>query len=366
VRRVVAGIRARVDQALDWVVDRIVRGVQAVVSAVRSGVRSIVAAVRNWWQARQQFTGADGETHNLYFQQSGGHYELIVASRPEQVGAKCRAVLADTAATADQQTKARQILALETNIRTNSDHMVAEGAAGRGDGPAATGYVAQINTDMQAMSDLFVTLFSGPAVSDLPAPEFAFTTTEGKASTAEVKYLSANRPNGSAPAASPLGWEELQAQGITRSGQRFVQMHLINERLGGLGVATNLVPGSNANNRDHHTRVEDRLKREVGDNPRDAGAIARRKVVYYKVTVDYRTDSRDSAYNPSGLPFIAVEGRSAPTATYFARTITCEWGFYRENTSAPPGSPTATRWGSEPISTTSTPVPIELPRLRLV
>lgn len=365
IRRVVGEIRARVDRAIDWIVDRIVRGVQAVVSAVRSGVRTVVAAVRNWWQARAQFTGADGETHNLYFEQVAGRHELIVASRPERVGTKARAVLADTAATPDQRTKAQQILDLEAAIRANSDRVVAEGAAGRGDGPTATGYVAQINADMQTMSNLFVSLFSGPAASDLPPPQFSFTTEGGKAKTAEVKYLSANRPGGSAPAASPLGWEELQSQGLTTSGQRFVQMHLINERLGGLGVAPNLVPGSNANNREHHNTVEDRIKDEVGHNPRDTSAIARRKVVYYKVTVNYRSDSRDAAFNPTGRTFAAVGGRPAPSATYFASSITCEWGFYNENTTAAPGSPVQTRWGSAPAGTTTQPIPIELPRLAL-
>ena len=103
-------------------------------------------------------------------------------------------------------------------------------------------------------------------------------------------------------------------------------MHLINERLGGLGVANNLVPRSTANNRDHHNSVENNIKNLVGHNPRAAAAITARKVVYYKLTVTYRTDTSDAAYNPTGKAFASVSGRPAPQVAFCARQINCEWG----------------------------------------
>jgi len=80
VRELVEGLRARVDEALDWVITNAIRLGQGFIDMLRSGVQ----AVRNWWDARKEFTDADGGSHDLYFQGERG--DLIVESTPTPVG----------------------------------------------------------------------------------------------------------------------------------------------------------------------------------------------------------------------------------------------------------------------------------------
>jgi phage-related protein len=354
--RIVGGVRRRVDQALDWIVDRIVRGIQAVGGAVRSAV----ASIRDWFSARKRFVGADGQNHSVYLQSAAGRYEPFVASDPERVGVKARQLLNDPASTPDQKTRAQEILTLESSIRQTSDRIVAEGAAGRGDTPATQALVTQINTDLQTLADRFVVLFATGGLASLPTPEFSFTMDGGRAKSAEARFLSANRPAGSQPAASPLGWDEIVAQGLTTRGQRFVQMHLLNERLGGLGVASNLVPGATANNRNHHNSVERPIKNLVGDNPRESAAITRRKVLFYRLDVTYRP----AGQLPFGRDYRSVAGRPRPRIEHYASQIDCSWSEYTENTTAPATAPAATRWQG-PGSPQSASIPIDAPQFEL-
>lgn len=80
VRELVDALRERVDAALDWLISNAIRLGQSFINMIRSGVDM----VRNWWDARKQFTAADGASHELYFQGENG--DLIVESTPTPLG----------------------------------------------------------------------------------------------------------------------------------------------------------------------------------------------------------------------------------------------------------------------------------------
>jgi hypothetical protein len=326
IRRIITAIRATVDRALDWVVDRVVGAIQAVVGAVRGAV----SAVRGALGLEKRFATADGESHRLYFEANGSHQEMKVASEPRWVRARAREIVDSSPVGDPRRVKAERILALETESRRLSDVITAEGAAGRGNGSLATSTTAQLNTCMQTISDLFIDVFPLSSAANLPRPEYEFEQAGGLAKRAEVRFLSANRPIGSEPAASPLGWGEFQSQGLTAGGA-WVQMHLINARLGGHGNAINLVPGSRANNRTHLNRIERTIKRDVGDVPNEAAAVSAGLVCFYKMDVAYHTTS-----SISGRPFAAVGGRLAPRPDYCATRMTFTYGKYTKDAAQPP------------------------------
>ncbi|UTW11327.1 eCIS core domain-containing protein [Marinobacterium rhizophilum] len=80
IRELVESLRARVDAALDWIIERALRLGQGFLDMLRSGA----AAVRNWWESRKTFNDSEGGDHALYFEGRGG--ELIVESTPTPVG----------------------------------------------------------------------------------------------------------------------------------------------------------------------------------------------------------------------------------------------------------------------------------------
>jgi len=88
VREIVEAIRERVDQAIDWVIDRAIRLGQSVLNSLRSGlsaaggaVRRGASAVAGWLGLRRDFTSG-GHPHHLYFRGSGSSAHLIVESDP--------------------------------------------------------------------------------------------------------------------------------------------------------------------------------------------------------------------------------------------------------------------------------------------
>jgi hypothetical protein len=360
-----AAIIKKIRQPIDKGLDKIVAWLGKMLDKVAAGVRKGVQAVSNWWKRRVSFTSRDGKSHSVYVERAGQRYDLTVASKPERVVSKVNALLkGEPTLEKSKKTTAEKILEAETRARAHSNFIASETEAGRGQAPETVQRANDLQGEMRNIATWFVELFPAEPAGDdeLPQPIYTYTMDAGRAKVAQVQFLSANRPAGSKPAASPAGWSEIRDQGLTTKGQRFVQMHLINERLGGLGMANNLVPGSKANNDTHHDQVEKHIKDLVGHNPRAANAIKDRKVVHYKLTVIYREDTKDSVYNPTGRAFAPVGGRKPPDPTFFARGITCDWGEYTENKEKPAKDPM--RWTEKPGKSIS--FPIEIPNLKLI
>jgi len=82
IRAVVSKLRAPVDKALDFVIEKLIAGAKAAWGGVKAGARKVA----HWWNATEKFTTMDGEEHRLYFEKDGqGTLQLMVASDPKDV-----------------------------------------------------------------------------------------------------------------------------------------------------------------------------------------------------------------------------------------------------------------------------------------
>lgn len=81
ISELVEGVRGRINNALDWIIETALRVGRGFIDMLRSGV----ALVRNWWEQRKTFQDEAGEAHELYFEGEQG--ELIIASNPQPIGA---------------------------------------------------------------------------------------------------------------------------------------------------------------------------------------------------------------------------------------------------------------------------------------
>ena len=77
----VKGVRARVDQAIDWLISRALRIGRAVLNMVRRGasaVRRGAQRLREWWRGEKRFTADNGENHRIYIQGQGRNARLMI------------------------------------------------------------------------------------------------------------------------------------------------------------------------------------------------------------------------------------------------------------------------------------------------
>ncbi|MBA1443750.1 MAG: DUF4157 domain-containing protein [Gammaproteobacteria bacterium] len=84
IRSIIQRIQARVDRAIDRMVDWIARQGRRLLAggrAVAGRARAAVAGVINWLGFRRRFS-ADGASHSIYFQRQGNQQRLMIASVP--------------------------------------------------------------------------------------------------------------------------------------------------------------------------------------------------------------------------------------------------------------------------------------------
>lgn len=311
IRNIIRRIQAVVDRAIDRVINWIVQRARGLIQRGRQAVGRII----QWWRQRQSFRTSDGQSHEIATEGEPPATQIVVRSERRYLPALIRQIPQPQRAEA-------------TRLKDEIVQLVARGRSRAQDvsrGGVDQSVLNQISQDigirMRRITQILVqtgVLTQGAASpTSLPTPTYSFRPASGRAKVAEVTNLSANRPMGSTPFENPPGWEYVQATGQVAGHGRFVRMHLINHRFGGLGRAVNLAPGPTAANRYHLDNVETPIKQLVGDVPleRDKTAV----VIRYRVTVNYGRPSAALRWPDSGTP--SVVGNMAD----FPQSFTCEW-----------------------------------------
>jgi hypothetical protein len=287
IRDIVTRIRARVDQALDWVIDRAARAGQAVLNMIRRGV----AAVRDWWRARRQFP-VEGASHTLSFE--GSNHTLTIQSDPQPMAtflASFTPRQPNLAAKTTAKSEALALLARISEVRS-----APEPASGPGAGTAGgPGKAQQISGLLDQLVTHATVLLAG---SNPPSSEIRYgSLINAYGSSAECEQLSANGSGGGEPGVTDGEWgtvtRRLNPDG---GGTYYVRGHLINHNLWGPGNSwQNLTPITHdANNRasgSHLRKVEDKVKLAVIDE---------KKIVHYRVVAEYGRTLNTSLLNRFG------------------------------------------------------------------
>jgi len=346
VRRVVSNIRAGVDRALEWIVDKVVNGITAVVGAVRSGVatvRSAISAAWEWLTTRETFQTDDGEQHAIYLEGEGENAQVMMASTPAGIQASVNRITVPK-----EQAKAQgEADALGLKLASLKTYSVSAQAAGNKPASTASGANTQqirtlttgMRAHMRALAEIFnKTLFPTMKLDDLPATSVHIPS-GGKALNISAE-LTANRKKGTPPTASPPGWAMLVASGLT-AGAAWVRLHLVNEGFEGTGTSIgNLVPGTRRNNSNHLATVENPMKELIGGLPRQKG---KRGAVWYAATVTYQQPPDASAWPLTVRSITLGNGKQLDQHVGdFAKTIHFTWGVYSLNPAVNPA--TTTTW----------------------
>lgn len=282
IRQMIERIRARVDRAIDWlinrgvrVIDAVLRGVRAVGGAIRSGAQRLA----QWWRARKRFRADNGEAHTLFFEGENRNARLMIRSERKTYAQFIESIrtnrglsASDPAITRASET-ARQIDALRNRTETT---------AGTRDQTAA------FSALLDQLADRTRALL-GPTTADgeIPvstSPEFgSLRGTSGFGTSMHIDVLSRLHPPGSEPAVTNNTWEALRQRKSRQGGRTYYVLgHLLSNRLGGPGTTwQNLSPLRQEDNQNHERTVERPLKQAV-----DATG-AENKVFTYDVFPSY-------------------------------------------------------------------------------
>ncbi|MHB9005966.1 MAG: eCIS core domain-containing protein [Limisphaerales bacterium] len=313
VRRVVGGIRARVDQAMDWIVDRVVRGVQAVVGAVRSGV----ATVLGWLGLRRPFQNASGETHELYFRGQTDNAQLIVESTPRPLVEFLANYLQTQNPSAEERATIAQIRARVTEIETIKS---AGGTRGRGSFSQSDG--VNIQAKYEAILGLLARLRGdGTAPPPTLIIQRARLPDSGDGTMMIAHPLSLN-PGGMAggqPYEESDLWRAVSRRKRQAGGNTFyVRGHLLNHHLHGAGSRENMIPITSTANGRMERLAESQVKNAI---------LHQNKVVRFEVeatgmnTHPGRTRIPEEARMPTNIRMLAKELRREGAAWIETPTV---------------------------------------------
>ncbi len=269
IQNVIRRIQAPIENAMNRVTDWIATQVRRLGGAVMRGARSVGERILNWWRERRRLRTADGQQHDLYFQQMGVSKTLILASRPRPVTEHLNEVINDS--NFDAATKARAEKALKfyqsriepiTTIQTRSSLP-----------PDLKSLVDNLPTNLTELSQELMQIGQG-SIGDVPNQAVWKFTAVPKAATVELLSFRTSRGGTPARNGNPKGWNLITSKGLTSTRGNWVRMHLITAAIGGHDTDRNLLPAPTAVNTGSEVRgFETQLEELVygAANPRQRG-----------------------------------------------------------------------------------------------
>jgi phage-related protein len=282
IKVVLEEIRAKVAEAIDWLIDKALAIGGAVLGLIKAGI----AKVTEWWKAGKKFMFG-GEEHTLKFEGEGPAAELMVQSTPK--------VLADFLKERKQKkiTEAQQkaLDDIEEEKRTiDRIKKKTGGSFGKEDGDT-------IMKAFEKIADRLPKLGGG----EVPRSEVKWAKTYpikdpvGKKVTASPLSLNPGGNAGSQPFEESDLWIAVNRRPMT-----YVQGHLLNHHVHGPGAKYNLAPITRSANTQMEATFETHVKQAV---------LSERKVVEYIVTAEYK------AHKPKREHL--KEENELPTAIHF-------------------------------------------------
>jgi len=257
---VITKIRATIDKAIDALIAWIVMMAKKLFAKGKAAVQ----AVTEWWKQKQPFTTASGEKHELSYVGDEKNAVAIISTDPAPATTHLDR-FADQAAAPGASPEEKKGLALVQQAR----------AALKKD-PSDP----NLTVVFKAVFDTYGSVGDKKTIITSTTGSFGGSTV-GLSMTAD--WLWQKHPKGSPSSRSEQ--VQLMSQLITEpknpSADKFIRGHLLNEELGGLGVAANMFPITANANSQHLRSTESKVKKWVNEKSPDG----KQYWVYYEVKV---------------------------------------------------------------------------------
>jgi hypothetical protein len=237
IRDAIQKIRDKVDTVLlkvaNWIADK----AKKLFGAVKTGVAKLV----DWWREKQPFKNDDGEKHTLLFEGTGEKAKMAIRSDPQAVEAYLSAF--EQGLSPDDK-KGRSNLQTARSVFDRTNRVIFTPLPKP---LAEQERRKQVKDELAKVSAAFARLAGNP-----PKPADYPKSTEPDDSKHVVEYIVGDAKLGFKPKqgrdTGTPGWQAVYDAGLTTATDRWVQMHVISEQLGGKGVPANLIPAPNSIN----------------------------------------------------------------------------------------------------------------------
>lgn len=241
VANVIKQIRKPIEKIVGKVIDTVVTLAKKLLKKGKAGAKALkekgLAAIL-WWKQRLSFKTGVGEAHTLFFKGRGQSATFMIASSEQSI----ETYLAKIKLAADDPRKITlaqaKLLIGEIGVITRSDTKK---------DPVSTKQAKRITAKVTELSKLLMALEKKGLAS--PPTKANWSWTGGAGKSAKVELLSTKTSTGgSDPTGSTPEFDFLRSRGMTTSGDKWVRMHLINEKVGGTGAPKNWIPAPNSVN----------------------------------------------------------------------------------------------------------------------
>ncbi|NIJ18774.1 hypothetical protein FHS95_000443 [Sphingomonas naasensis] len=224
-------IRAPIDKALDKVVAWIVATAKSLGKMAKQGVSMLV----DWWKEKLGFTNKDGESHTLQFIGGDDNAKMGIATTLQPV----RTYLDN------HPDKGSAEWNTANSIFTAAMQVIYSPALKT---QAEKDRRAAIKAQLAKVSAAFAKLAGDPPKDN----EYGTNSDPSYGNPAKVDIIVGDPKSGSITGPWPVtkkGYKEIYDAGLTTATDRWVQMHIISEKIGGSGSDFgNLVPAPNSVN----------------------------------------------------------------------------------------------------------------------
>jgi hypothetical protein len=287
IREVLATVREKVDEGLDFLIDKLVGFVEKLVAKVKQAKDAILG----WLGFKKPFTTDDGKSHSIYLEGDDESPSVMVASTPktiEAMGAERKIVLEDDKK--KNKTNPTKVAAITKQLDALDEAMKLKkavapllkkyGQAVKKSANDASDLKDKINVKLDAMSAKLAIAGIDKTGANAVKTEVKMTPT-GTGTSTVVEALPLTKipgnTSGSQPQTKPAGWNNIPKS--LDPGSNWVGAHILNHQLHGPGVVNNMVCGTKETNNNMKTEVENKAKGEVFNNPD--------KQYFFKGTIDY-------------------------------------------------------------------------------
>jgi hypothetical protein len=265
-------------------------GLDKIVAWLGNMLKKIKSAVSEWWKQKKPFTNKAGETHTLSFSGSSeANASLQISTTTMSIGAYLTQKRQEAEAAKDEVKKSK--VAKAESLVTQKVTILKAGSKTEDEKTKNALVVATLTEISQTLMDLGG---GGPLLdSEYPNPQIV----PGSVPPSNASMLLQNKPKlkKGTPTSGhhgTVGWDYVQTKNLsTLKGDKWVQMHLVSELLGGEAVAGNLVPAPNSVNSAWRSGVENSAKSLV-DATSSNGS---KNLVWLQSTVSYYSSSPDEA-----------------------------------------------------------------------
>ncbi len=237
---IVKKIRQPIDKGLDKIVDWL-----------GNMLKKAGSAISEWWKAKKPFTNKAGEAHTLSFSGSDDNAKLMISTKTEPITTYLEQKKTENKDNPEILAK----IALAEGVIKQKEVVFKQGTKTTEEKESTQVVIAALAEISQTLMDLGG---GDLTAKDYPEPAIApggVPPTESKVEKQSSAKLKKGTPTSGNHGTH--GWDYIKGKELSSlKGDKWVQMHLVSNTLGGNAVAGNLIPAPNSVNSAWRSGIE--------------------------------------------------------------------------------------------------------------